>query len=77
MLLPDDEQVFAYTRTLDGTTLLVVANLCADVVTVDLGAEAQLAEGSVLIATHPADGPSRSGTEVTLRPWESWATISG
>ena len=27
LLLPDDEQVFAYVRTLDGTTLTVVANL--------------------------------------------------
>ncbi len=27
LLLPDDEQVFAYVRTLDGTTLTVLANL--------------------------------------------------
>lgn len=52
LLLPDDEAVYAYTRTLDGESLLVIANLSAEARTIDLpqtlaggGAELLLASG--------------------------------
>jgi oligo-1,6-glucosidase len=66
LLLPDDEQVFAYLRTLDGVTLLVVANLSGEPATVDLGPDAGLLDGELLLGTHPAGAPAGE-----LRPWES------
>ncbi len=69
MLLPDDEQVYAFLRELDGTRLLVVANLSdEDGVVADLGEAgdwtgAELALGSVA-------GSSRAATD-PLAAWES------
>jgi oligo-1,6-glucosidase len=74
LLLAAHEQVFAYTRTLDATTLLVVANLSGQPVEVDLGEDAGLVAGEVLVPTHGrttvAAGP------VALAPWESFAVLS-
>ncbi|WP_296374503.1 alpha-glucosidase [Pseudonocardia sp.] len=61
LLLPDDEQAFAYVRTLDGATLRVVANLSGEPATVDEG----LLGGALVLSTHP----DAAGGE--LRPWES------
>jgi oligo-1,6-glucosidase len=70
MLLPADEQVFAYTRTLEGATLLVVANLSGQPAQVDLGADTSLLAGSVLLAAGDGDQPTR-GADPHLAPWES------
>jgi oligo-1,6-glucosidase len=77
MLLPDDEQVFAYTRTLDARTLLVLANVTGSAVAVDIGPEAGLLGGTVLIGTHPGGGPNVTGSVVSLRAWESLAILQG
>ena len=65
LLLPDDEQVFAYVRTLDGTTLTVLANLS--------GAPAAVpgVVGDVLLSTHDRAAPPSE-----LAAWESLAVLS-
>ncbi len=65
LVLPDHEQVFAYTRTLDDEVLVLLANLSGEQVEIDLTELPELAGAEVLLATH-AD-PDKS----TLRPWES------
>jgi oligo-1,6-glucosidase len=75
MLLPDDEQVYAFTRSLDGDTLLVVVNVSGEERAVDLGDawpadggdDADRGWGELVLGTHPADG-ARPGV---LRPWEA------
>jgi oligo-1,6-glucosidase len=64
LLLPDDEQVFAYVRTLDGTKLTVLANLSGAAAGVP-----QLA-GEVVISTH-----GRASPPSELAPWEGLAVL--
>ncbi len=68
LLLPDDPQVFAYTRTLNGQTLLVVCNLT--------GAEAKVqlpqAANPVLISNCP---DTHTSQQMLLRPWEAFASF--
>ena len=66
LLLPDDEQVFAYVRTLDGARLLVVANLSGEPAAFDLGPDAGMLRGEVLLVS----GPGAAARPV-LGPWES------
>jgi oligo-1,6-glucosidase len=70
MLLPEDEQVYAYTRELDGDALLVVVNVSGEERAVDLGDAWPLADdggwGELVLGTH-AD----AGEPTTLRPWEA------
>ena len=66
LLLPEDEQVFAYVRALDGVRLLVVVNLSGETAALDLGADDALLDGEVLLAS-PAEGAER----LLLAPWES------
>jgi oligo-1,6-glucosidase len=71
MLLPDDEQVYAFTRSLAGDTLLVVVNVSGQERAVDLGdawpVDGGRGWGEPVLGTHPADG-ARPGV---LRPWEA------
>lgn len=68
LLLPEDPQVFAYTRTLNGQTLLVVCNLT--------GAEAKVqlpqASNPVLISNCP---DTHAAQQMLLRPWEAFASF--
>ncbi len=70
LLLPDDEQVFAYVRTLDGASLLVAANLSGEPAELDLGPDAGLLDGELVLSTH---GEPLTGS---LRPWESVVLLS-
>ncbi|HEY0813851.1 MAG TPA: alpha-glucosidase [Pseudonocardia sp.] len=66
LLMPDDEQVFAYVRTLDGVALTVFANLS--------GAPARIDDtpvGEVLVSTH-----ARAEVPAALAPWESFAVLT-
>ena len=65
LLLPDHEQVFAYTRTLADQVLVVTANLSGQPVRIDPADLPDLATAKVLLATHADPAPG------TLRPWES------
>ncbi|PFG38916.1 oligo-1,6-glucosidase [Georgenia soli] len=76
LLLPEHEQVFAYTRTSDGgptsrgRTLLVVANWSSEPVAVTLPGQARALAGELVLTTH-LDGAPADGEAVTLAPWES------
>jgi oligo-1,6-glucosidase len=65
LLLPDHEQIWALTRTLEDQLLLMVANCSSMPVTVPDGALPDVRGAQVLVATHPgASSPD-------LAPWES------
>ena len=63
MLLPDDEQVYAFTRHHEDTTLLVLANFGATEITPDV--DPSWAGELLLIGNYPAS------ETLTLRPWEA------
>jgi oligo-1,6-glucosidase len=63
MLVPDDERVYAYTRSYEGTELLVLANLSSERTTPDVPAEWAQAE-LVLGNCEPGEG-------LALEPWEA------
>ena len=65
LLLPEHEQVWAFTRTLGDDVRLVVANCSSRPVAVDDSDLPALAGAEVLLATHPG----RTG--LSLQPWES------
>jgi oligo-1,6-glucosidase len=71
LLLPDDEQIWALTRTLGEQTLVMVANCSSIPAAVPDGALPDLAQARVLLATH---GDSRS---LDLQPWESRIYLLG
>ncbi len=64
LLLPDHEQVWAFTRTLGDEVLLVLANCSSAPVRLDAGDVPSIEGATVLLGTHDADG-------LDLQPWES------
>jgi oligo-1,6-glucosidase len=68
LLLEDDERVFAYTRRYQDEQLLVLGNFSDDEVPVSLDKAANWISQELLIGNYPA---MDSGTEITLRPWET------
>ena len=66
MLLPDDELVYAYTRALDGVSLLVVANFSDTTVPADVPERGTWAASELVLANYPVD----AGADLELRPWE-------
>jgi len=65
LLLPDHDQVLAFTRTLGDDALLVLANCSSETVTVAPDDVPDVAAAKVLLATHDeTDG-------LDLQPWES------
>jgi glycosidase len=80
--LPDHEEIYAYTRTLDDETLLVVCNFDGGTPTFELPEEVSFEESELLIGTHreageatatdrrPTDAPP-APNRFDLRPWES------
>ncbi len=73
MLLPDDEQVYAFTRHLDGTTLLTVCNVSSDPAAVHLPDAEAWAGADLVLANRHDPGEGRWGHDgtLTLRPWEA------
>ena len=71
LLLPDDEQIWALTRTLDDQLLVMVANCSSVPVVVPDGPLPDLSRAAVLLATH---GDS---TSPDLQPWESRIYLLG
>ena len=65
LLLPDDDQLWAFTRTLDGRALLVLANCSSSPATVSTSDVPDLDGAEVLLATHGTT------TGLDLAPWES------
>ena len=74
LLMPDDEQVFADVRSLDGDHLLALANLSGEPAEVGLGADSALLTGDVFLAGGAADTAKREGVDAipaARGPWES------
>jgi oligo-1,6-glucosidase len=65
MLLPEDRQVYAFTRRLESTELLVLCNVSGSQAAVELPEPAPWASAELLLGTHGTPGTG------TLRPWES------
>ena len=76
LLLPEHETVFAYTRSLDGVTALVVLNFSTSEVDVDLGVH--LSGKRVLLANYELDSEAVTsvGSELKLKGYESRVYIS-
>lgn len=68
MLLPEDERIYAYTRSLDGTTMLVLGNFSDDEAPVEIDDADAWSASELVIGNYPAQEPA-SG--ITLRPWET------
>jgi oligo-1,6-glucosidase len=66
MLLPNDERLYAFTRTLGDTTLLVIGNFTAETVRAELDDAAAWAEQELLLtnAAAPRD-------DLVLEPWQA------
>ena len=71
LLLPDHEQIWALTRTLDDQVLVMIANCSSEPVSVPPDAIPELTGAQVLLATH---GES---TSLELEPWESRIYLRG
>jgi oligo-1,6-glucosidase len=71
LLLPDHEQIWALTRTLDDQVLLIIANCSSDPASVPTDAVPDLTGARVLLATH---GDS---TSLELAPWDSRIYLLG
>jgi oligo-1,6-glucosidase len=67
MLLPDHEQVYAFTRRLDEVELLVLANFSGDAVTVNLPERDAWAASETVLG----NVPEASGDVASLQPWEA------
>ncbi|MFM5084450.1 alpha,alpha-phosphotrehalase [Aeromonas media] len=68
-LLAGNEQIWAYTRSANGQTLLVVSNFYGKPVEFTLPAELQTGEGRLLLGNYP-ESPARPQS-CELRPYES------
>ena len=71
MLLPDDPTVYAFTRSLDGVTLLVVANFSGAPTPVALPDAADWARDELLLGNYVAPPADDGDGDMTLRPWEA------
>ena len=71
LLSPEDPQLYAYTRTLDGQKLLCVCNLTGRPAEYELPAE--FAAGRQLIAVGQ---PVREGNQVHLGPWDGFVLVN-
>ena len=65
LLLPDHDQIWAFTRTLDDDMLLVLANCSSTPAEIPAGLP-DVAGADLVLGTHPEPDPS------VLAPWESW-----
>lgn len=67
LVLPEHPQIFAYTRSLGGAALLVLANLSGDEATFDPAELPGWPDAEVVLSN--LDGSAAAGG--TLRPWEA------
>jgi oligo-1,6-glucosidase len=69
MLLAQDPKVYAFTRSLDGVTLLVLGNFSSSDVPVELPDAAAWASSELLLGNYPT--PDADAIGIVLRPWET------
>jgi oligo-1,6-glucosidase len=70
MRLPNDDHIYAFTRRLDGTELLVLANVDSDSHPADLDDVDSWRRADILISNY-ADADELGDGPVKLRPWEA------
>ena len=70
MLLPNDEQIYAFTRRLDDVELLVLANFGNEDVVADVPNPEHWIDAELLICNYPY-AVTEPGTPPSLRPWEA------
>jgi oligo-1,6-glucosidase len=70
LILPDHEQIYAYTRTLGEERLLVILNFSAETPVFVLPETVVFQEARLFIGNYPAD-PAEPIGRVTLRPYEA------
>ncbi|SFD88638.1 oligo-1,6-glucosidase [Lentibacillus persicus] len=70
LILPEDEQVYAYLRSYHDEKLLVITNFSGDHVPFELPADAAFTAEESLIGNY-GDFPADSYTRVTLKPYEA------
>jgi len=71
LVLADHPQVFAYTRSLGGRSLLVLANLSGAEATFDPDELSEWAGAEIVLTNLGSSGFARDGVPATLRPWEA------
>jgi oligo-1,6-glucosidase len=69
MLLPDDKQIYAFTRRLGPVQLLVLGNFSGATVAADVPDADAWAGSELLIGNYPP--PDRAQAPIMLRPWET------
>lgn len=70
LILPDHEQIYAFTRTLEDTRLLVVLNFSTATPLFELPGEITFSSQSLLIGNYPVD-PAEAPTRFNLHPYEA------
>ncbi|HEY9075500.1 MAG TPA: alpha-glucosidase [Anaerolineaceae bacterium] len=70
LLLPDHEQIYAFTRTLESQQLLIVLNFSDQLAVFNLPEQISFQSASLLIANYPVD-PAQSPNQFTLQPYEA------
>jgi oligo-1,6-glucosidase len=70
MLLPIDENIYAFVRRLDGVELLVLGNFSSDAVTAELPDAEEWSRAGLVLSNYPDVAPASSG-RIALRPWEA------
>ena len=68
LLMPEDESLYVYTRTLDNEKLLVICNFTEEIRKMQLPEEFRDREGNVMISNYSDFQP---GKELTLRAYEA------
>jgi oligo-1,6-glucosidase len=68
MLLPEDDSIYAFTRSLNGVTLLVLGNFSGVIVEAGVPDTETWAGAELVLGNYPA--PDDAGT-IVLRPWET------
>ncbi len=69
MLLPDDDSIYAFTRSLSGVTLLVLGNFSGSDVDVDVSDAATWAGADMILGNYSTPGADEAS--IRLRPWEA------
>lgn len=77
IILPDHEQIYAYTRDLNGQKLLVLLNFFETPVSVKLSDEILPKAGKLLISNYEDVDKQLESANFTLRPYETRVYISG
>jgi alpha-glucosidase len=70
LILPEDERIYAYTRTLGHEKLLVMSNLSSEEAIFDLPFDIEFDASELLLNNYEVD-PAEKIETVALRPYES------